>query len=1067
MINRRVIFLVSVFLQICSIGLSQSFVFKNYGASDGLPHSKVNAVIQSPDGYIWVGTEGGLSRLDGQKIKNYFSADSLAESNAGCLALDGQGKVWVGHLSGGISHQNGKGFKRVIFPSEIQPKRIFCLFFDREGNGWAGTQDAGVVFIPAVGDSIKSFSKIDGIWDVVTRIMQDKSGKMWFVTDGGVFTANKGTFRFDRFVNDDMTNYPVTSICEDKKGDIFFGTYQGGLAWYKVSEGKILLQNSVNGLPSMDIFSLAGSANGKLLVGSWGSGLILFDGKNYESISKKEGIAGNKIRCLFEDREGNIWAGTNEDGLSCFRGKRFAHYSKTQGLPHPITNAVVAGNHGEIWVGTQEGLTKLEFSSNGMLKESIRISLQNPAGSMEVLSLAKTASGMILAGTNGGGVEIIHPDKNKVVNALFRLTADNVTSILADSRGVIWIGTINGINCYKDKEFTHLGNYGIHNGLPGNDIASMAEMPNGNIMVGSRNGGLAVVDARTRKVKTIGSTEGFTHNSPVSFSFDKKGNTWIGTEGGGVFLYDGKSCRHFGTKENLPSEFITFIRVEGETIWLGTNRGLSRWNPESGEIRTFNEADGLPANETRTNAVCRGLNGDLYFGTLEGLVRYQKRFDVPNQVQPITHITRFGIFLEEADMGKDTLLDHTRHDVSFDFIGLSFTAPENVRYVFKLEGFDEKWKPVTADMKTNYTNLSFGKYSFLVKASNNEGIWNAEPTRFDFEILPPWYLTRWAFAAYVFLLIGGPILYVRWRTQKLLKDKRVLEEQVKQRTLEIANKNVMLETANTEIMLNRDEIAAKNKDITDSIQYAKRIQQATLPNQEVLKNLLPEHFILFMPRDIVSGDFYWFYEVPGTEGPDYVFALGDCTGHGVPGAFLTMIGNNMLNQIVIEGEEKNPAKILSQLNNRIKFALKQAGSESETRDGMDIAICNWNMKEKVLHFAGANRPMWFIKDENLEALSPDKTAIGGFTPENFVFTNQTIQWKDAFEFYFFTDGYADQFGGPSGKKFMQKKLKQLLIEIHSRPLDEQKKILEKEIMEWKSGIGQVDDITAAGFRLRI
>lgn len=303
-----------------------------------------------------------------------------------------------------------------------------------------------------------------------------------------------------------------------------------------------------------------------------------------------------------------------------------------------------------------------------------------------------------------------------------------------------------------------------------------------------------------------------------------------------------------------------------------------------------------------------------------------------------------------------------------------------------------------------------------------------------------------------------------------------LEQKVKERTFEIeqqkeeiaaqrdaiddqrqmlAHKNESLEDAYR-------EISAQKKHITDSIVYAQRIQNAILPAQQVIDKLVPQNFVLYKPKDIVSGDFYWVERIPNKS----IIAAVDCTGHGVPGAFMSIIGSNQLDYAVKTKKAKTAAEILDALNEGVDTALRQQTAHKNIRDGMDIALCMIDYKNMKLEFAGAYNPLYLIRDNELIQFKADKFAIGSYSdyPDN-RYTNHIIDLKKGDIFYIFSDGYADQFGGPKGRKYMYKRFRDYLLEISHLPLNEQKIALEKENKEWKGKEAQVDDIIIIGIKI--
>ncbi len=287
------------------------------------------------------------------------------------------------------------------------------------------------------------------------------------------------------------------------------------------------------------------------------------------------------------------------------------------------------------------------------------------------------------------------------------------------------------------------------------------------------------------------------------------------------------------------------------------------------------------------------------------------------------------------------------------------------------------------------------------------------------------------------------------------------ENNVLKKLVVIESDITKMKEAETNIKNQNILIEEKNKSITDSINYAKRIQSAILPSDSQMKNLLPEFFVLYKPKDIVSGDFYFYAEKDG----EAYFAAADCTGHGVPGAFMSVIGSNLLSEIINDKKHKTPGDILQELDLKVMTMLKQQGGDNDTRDGMDISLIRYNPKTHVLGYSSANRPIFLIREQALEVFTPSKFPIGNFMIEQKNFTNHEVQLKKGDLLYLFTDGYADQFGGDNSKKFMVKRFQQLLVEIQTKPLNDQKTHLDHTFETWKGDQEQVDDILVVGFMI--
>ncbi|MCX6295523.1 MAG: SpoIIE family protein phosphatase, partial [Bacteroidetes bacterium] len=247
----------------------------------------------------------------------------------------------------------------------------------------------------------------------------------------------------------------------------------------------------------------------------------------------------------------------------------------------------------------------------------------------------------------------------------------------------------------------------------------------------------------------------------------------------------------------------------------------------------------------------------------------------------------------------------------------------------------------------------------------------------------------------------------------------------------------------------------------DSINYAKRIQEAILPSKEIKYKIFPEAFVFFQPKDIVSGDFYWFAEKNGKR----IIATVDCTGHGVPGAFMSMIGNAFLNEIINEIGITTPSVILDELRKKIIFSLKQTGADGENKDGMDISLLTFDRDNRCVEFAGANNPLWKISNMTLEETKGNKQPIGMYSGDIIPFTNHTIELKKGDSLYIFTDGFADQFGGENGKKLKYKKIQEMLLSNNNISMKEQEKYMNEFMNKWKGDLEQVDDILFIGIKV--
>jgi len=385
---------------------------------------------------------------------------------------------------------------------------------------------------------------------------------------------------------------------------------------------------------------------------------------------------------------------------------------------------------------------------------------------------------------------------------------------------------------------------------------------------------------------------------------------------------------------------------------------------------------------------------------------------------------------------------HKQNSIIFEYRCITMN-PDAVRYTIKLEGVDQEWRAPDIQTRVTYPALRHGRYTFLVKARNSEGVWNSEAESFQFEIRPPFYLTWYFILAALFATGLVIFVYIKIRERALRRENAVLEEKVRDRT--------------ATVVAQKEELAQKNKDITDSIRYAKRIQFAILPETPPFRDT----FVLFKPKDIVSGDFYWFTEMTGRE----YFAAVDCTGHGVPGAFMSIIGHNSLTKIVREYGIMEPGQILTRLNREIISTLNRRSDSGDVLDGMDLALCCYMPSEGALEFAGAFNPLYLVRNGEVQETRADKVSIGrsSFNTGK-EYTNHRVDIMSGDTVYLFSDGYADQFGGEMMKKFKNRNMKELFLRINDQSMEQQRQILDETIEDWRGELAQLDDILVIGRR---
>ena len=1031
---------------------AQKYFFDNYSVKQGRSEQKVYTLFQDSRDYIWLGTANGVSRFDGRKFENFSSKNGLAPGGVKCIKQDHNGNIWFGHLNGGVSRFNGRIFEQAVFDSIAFTNDITSIAITDSSLWFTSIRD-GVVKADLPVEDVKhikarQFSGKDNVSDQVSGSIVNKEGDFICIADVGMRRYNRSEKKFENYRMPHLTTYfSTTCILNDSKGNIWFGTYKGGLFKYVMSESRMdFFDLPKLGVQSNWVSCLTEDSRGRIWIGTWGAGIAVFEGDSLRKFTVDNGLKASKVYSILEDVEGNILISDQTNGLTIYKGDAFMTINEKELLPDPNVNAVIQDRTGAIWLGTNAGILRYW---PGSAKKPVIYNQEKSAISNEIRFFRKDREGNIWIGTNDQGVVMFNIEKERFesqpyINA--SLSRDGmVTALEIDRQNHLWIGTIDGVAIGTIGEnnfqrFISMGNINVPR------ITALYCDPEGFMWIGTepmpgKPGLVKINPANEKESLAITKLPGMI---PKTLLMDKKGILWVGT-GEGLFALKNDSVLYTISQDNgLLSNNINLLADAGDgSIYVGTNNGLNRYFPDTKRIYSYTERNGFIGIETRPNAVYETSDADIWFGTANGATRLRQSRLYSKGLEPLTHIMGMQVNYESRSMSAGMKLSYKERSILFDYYSICLTNPDVVRYKVKLDGADNDWRPVTDQTRAIYSALPAGKYTFNVVARNSEGLWNSKPVTFHFIIKPPFYRTWWFIIAMTALIIILVISYIKIREQNLIREKEILEEKVRERTAEVVQKSQIIEE--------------KNRDITASIRYAERIQRAMLPKIESFADT----FVLYLPKDIVSGDFYWMYDT----GEHMFIAAVDCTGHGVPGAFMSIIGNNSLNKVVREYGLTRPAAILDQLNIEVSKSILLS-QEKGINDGMDLTLMVFNRKEFKLEIAGAYNPLYQVRQGEVIVHKVDRFAIGLSTLEQKkVFTNFEVEIKPGDMIYMCSDGYADQFGSPEVKKFKTVNIKRIISEIWNLPVNEQRNRLEKEIMDWKGELQQVDDIMFIGTRI--
>lgn len=1048
--------------------------FTNFNKANGLTNDIVLCIEEDSKGNLWFGTNGsGVFFYNGKSFTRYTVAQGLANDQVLSIIEDRKGNIWFGTGGGGVSRYDGKAFASLISGQGLANNYILSILEDKNGNLWFGSDGSGVSRYD--GKTFTNFTTAQGLaHNMIRCITEDKSGNLWFGTDGGGVSRYDGA-SFTNFTTENgLANNAVFAITEDKTGNLWFGTYGGGVSCY---EGKsFTCFTKAQGLANNQVVSVTEDKGGNLWFATYGEGVSRYDGKSITNFTCNQGLTSNTIISIAEDKAGRMWFGSFKGFLSSYDGKAFTTYSLAQGFPSVTVSCIRGDKKGNVWFATPKGLSC--YDGESFTNYTTAHGLANNS----VQSITEDKNGNLWLILEEGGISCFTPSHSgnggKFTNYTTAqgLISNSVHTIAEDKNGNLWIASEGGLSRYDGKFFL---NYTSRDGLPDNVVTQVLQDKKGVIWLATNSGlcGLyfqpPTQSGNSRKggvvkVKPAGllniSNKELKNYKPVYDIYNKNTGYPIKdiNEGPGVLFQDSKGIIWIATSSdktglvrfdpaavhknpNPSAPFIKSVKINEKQI------GWNSLKPQ-GNIKKTKKDSLLILNEEVTT-----------FGKVLSDSEHEEMQKEFSGIQ-------FDSLAKWYPIPKNLLLPYDHNSITFDFVATDPSRNSLIRYQYKLEGYDKNWSPVTDKTSATFGNIYEGTYTFKLKAKSPFGVWS-DPIEYEFKLLPPWWRTWWMYTVYGMMSIGSVMFIVRWNNRKLITQKKKLKQKIIRATNQIREEKEKVEQANVHITEQKKEVEGKNKDILDSIHYAKRIQNALLRKEEYFSKHLPDHFVLFMPKDIVSGDFFWAFgrnfpshAKEGQERKYWYVAAVDCTGHGVPGAFMSMLGISFLNDITSSDILYTPAQILDELRNKVVKELGQTGQEEKSKDGMDISLIRWHMETNEIQWSGANNPLCLIKNGQLQKIKADKQPIG-YYPESKPFTNHTMQLEKGDSIYIFSDGFADQFGGPKGKKFMNKQLEELLLKNSYLPMDEQKILFKKAFKDWKGELDQVDDVCIIGIRI--
>ncbi len=1078
----------------------------------------INKIYEDKKGNLWICADGGgLSYFDQKsgKFSSYTRANAnkqMSSNSVLSIYEDDDGLIWFTIENNPLTSfdpktKQFKTYKHFLGKNEEETIRF--IFTGDQKYLWLGTVGNGIARFDKKNEKFEYFTKKSiGLSEDFIRnfAVSSEKNKFWisYANQGlSLISIQDNQVKLEKsYPKGILTEGYIRVIYEDSKQRLWVGIENGGINILDIKTDSITVYKHQKDDP----FSLKSNSPWviyedrfhNIWVGTFNQGVNVVYNQFYdkfEHYQQVDGLANNSVTSFQQDENDNIWITTDGGGISKWEKKsdRFTNYSQSSPAPFTLSgNAIISASKDKkdrIWFGTwTRGMNIYDFKSNSFKtiradegKSSYNTSFASTSG--------KNGLMYVLSWEDKLNVFDINTDKMLWSKNLIKEGLNYAQYIISDRQENIWIASRSGLGF----------------------IAKNQIKPDGVIKIFSTE----------EKAGTIS-------DQSINVIFeDSKSNIWVGTVSGlNLYLPKTQTFKIYRKKDGLPHDHIKGIEEDLlGNLWVSTARGLSKFNIEKQTFENYFKEDGLQGDEFARAAIFRDNEGQILVGGSNGFNVFDPSKMRNNPYKPKVYIKGLKLFnkpvsnhdpnsplKEHISFTEEITLDHKQSVFTIEFVALNYTHPEKNQYAYIMENFEKEWNYVEDKQEATYTNLPAGTYIFRVKASNNDGTWNDQGAALKIVILPPWWDTFWFKGLVLFLIILITVIGVRWRVNVIKKQNTILERRVAKRTEELKNKNKevlqkseelmeingllsekqqeivlqneelhqqseelmtqrdFLEQANIElskthqeINLQKEELEKKNRQIRQSINAALTIQEAILPYQDKMSRLLGEHFVLYRPKDTVSGDFYWMEKIDN----QIIFIVADCTGHGVPGAFMTLIGNSLLDKLVRVLKITDPATILQRLHEDVYKALKQKYTGNNYgMDAIVLNIQNTDSDQTKVIFSGAKNPFYYIDPQKTDAVvrvRGSRKSIGGYQNEHISFENQEVKLNKGSFIYLATDGYIDQ-NNSKRKKIGENNYTKTLQEIAHLPLEEQKNILEKVLEEHMKGVEQRDDILLIGFK---
>jgi diguanylate cyclase (GGDEF)-like protein len=768
---------------------------------DGLPHNQVNAIAQTPDGYLWFGTWEGLVRYNGLEFHLFDRSNTpaLRDNGIRSVRVAPDGALVVGTSRGGVSVMRGSEWRTYTRRSGLAQEEVMDAVEDRRGRLWVATESAGLTRIDATNRAVQ-FNQDNGLPSNVTfGLLRDRDDSVWLGTAAGIVHFN-GDRMTIYGVDAGLPAAPIFHLEQAADGEIFVGTERG--AYRRVGERfeRISAQLPEDGVPS-----LVRDAGGAMWVGTINHGLLRVGSDGIDQLGSQRGLPNNRVAALFIDREGSLWAGTN-GGLLRLRDAPFTSLTTEQGLSDDYVRALIQSRDGSMWIGTSRGLNRWRAGS----VTSIYTSADGLPGD-SILSLLEDDDGSLWIGTYVDGLMRMRNGKVEAhYDSASGLPGSNQIRALARAPdGTLWIGTSRGLVRMRDGKFRR---FGVEDGLPRDFILALHVARDGTVWIGTANGAARLVRDRVEALDLHAMNDA---QDVFDFQEDPDGTVWIATDRGLVRYRNGRG-KALGLPQGLPVDTLFQVVDDHDGgLWLTSNRGVFRLQRREAEavldgrlravsVDQFGEADGLASSQCNGGSGPVGVRdrqGRIWVATARGAAYVDPTVlhSYRRQLAPVV-IEQVLVDDMPQPLQSRLLLPPGTSKLEFRYAGLSFQMPRLLRYRYRLEGIDANWIERGNQRTAQYTNLGPGRYRFLVTSSApglGQG-WNPTATAVEIEIQPHVWQSAWFMGLGALVLVACMFGIYRWRTSHLRSRAQELETLVDQRTRDLREHTTRLLVADEE-----------------------------------------------------------------------------------------------------------------------------------------------------------------------------------------------------------------------------------------------------------------------------